>query len=105
MNKIYTSIPQGYGECPVCNGTGRMGVDQYQRPYVNVISGYDPVTDTLSCNNCGAQRMFGQSTGYSKLDPDGTACKHVYTGVNAGRCYTKYTCTNCGDRYDIDSSD
>lgn len=32
-------------------------------------------------------------------------CDHNFVGKSAGRCYTIYTCTSCGHRYDIDSSD
>lgn len=32
-------------------------------------------------------------------------CEHVYTISNVGRCLNQYTCTKCGHKYTIDSSD
>lgn len=89
--------------CPVCNGSGRRpaGDDKYKHVY----AGYDKDTDTLPCNNCGGQTMFGRATGKSYLREDGTPCKHEYTSRVAGRCYTIYTCRHCGYSYDIDSGD
>lgn len=92
-----------YGTCPVCNGTTRIPAGNIS--YKSVVAGYDKNTDTLECNNCGGQKMFSKPTGEVPLRPDGTPCKHEYTGKNAGRCYTEYTCTHCGDRYGIDSGD
>ena len=96
-------MQEGYGVCPVCSGTCRMpaGNDKYKHMY----SKYDKETDTLPCRNCGGQTMYGKPTGESKLRPDGTPCKHEYTGREAGRCYTIYTCKHCSYSYDIDSGD
>lgn len=91
------------GTCPVCNGTTRRPAGDYK--YKNVLASYDKATDTLACNNCGGQKMFSNPTGVVPLRKDGTPCKHEYTSVKAGRCYTKYTCIHCDDRYDIDSGD
>ena len=91
------------GVCPVCNGTLRMSAKGYS--YKSVYSGYDEYTDTMPCNNCGAQYMYGTATGEVRLRPDGTPCKHEYTSKTVGRCLTEYKCTHCGDTYQIDSGD
>ena len=100
-------IPDGYAVCPCCNGTGRRPLPEDQRRYAHVMAGYDKATDTLACNNCGGQTMYGKAKGYTKkVTPESTeGCKHEYVGRNAGRCYTIYTCKHCGSSYDIDSSD
>jgi len=92
-----------HGTCPVCNGTGRRpaGNDQYKHVY----AGYDKETDTLACNNCGGQTMYGRPTGRVPLRPDGTPCKHEYTSATVGRCLARYTCKHCGSSYEIDSGD
>ena len=91
------------GICPVCNGTGRRaaGNDKYKAVY----AGYDKDTDTLPCNNCGGQTMYGRPTGKVPLRPDGTPCKHEYVSKTAGRCLTDYTCKHCGYKFQIDSGD
>lgn len=93
------------GICPVCNGTGRQAVPDYQQKYKHMYSSYDKETDTLSCNNCGGQTMFGRPTGEVNLRPDGTPCKHEYTSATVGRCLTRYTCKHCSYSYEIDSGD
>ena len=93
------------GVCPVCNGSLRRPVPAESQRYKHVCAGYDAATDTFACNNCGGQTMFGRPTGQVNLNQAGEPCTHSYEGVNAGRCYTKYTCKHCGDKYDIDSSD
>lgn len=95
----------GYGVCPVCNSSGRKPADEEMKKYSNVIAGYDKSNDTVACNNCGGQGMYGRPTGEVPLRPDGTPCKHEYKGVERGRCYTVYTCIHCNHRYDIDSGD
>jgi hypothetical protein len=92
-----------HGTCPVCNGSGR--VTAGDRPYKTVLAGYDPATDTLACNNCGGQYMYGNPRGQVRLNRNGEPCHHSYTSRNAGRCLTEYTCEHCGDRYQIDSGD
>jgi len=94
---------EGYGVCPVCNGTGRQAASEEMKKYANVIAGYDTSNDTVACNNCGGQGMYGRPTGEVPLRPDGTPCKHEYKGVSKGNCYTVYTCIHCSHRYDIDS--
>lgn len=92
-----------YGVCPVCNGSGRRpaGNDKYKHVY----AGYDKESDTLACNNCGGQTMFGRPSGKVPLRPDGTPCKHEYTSATVGRCLTRYTCKHCGSSHEIDSGD
>lgn len=101
-----TTIPAGCGVCPACNGTLRRPVLPSEEGYKKIMSGYDAATDTMACGNCGGQTMYGQSLGYTKIDPaTGLGCLHEYTGRNAGRCYTIYTCKKCGSSFDIDSGD
>jgi len=89
-------------DCPVCNGSCRRPAGNYQ--YKELFAGYDKVTDTLPCTNCGAQTMSGKATGKVRAREGGTPCLHAYNGVVAGNCYHVYTCIYCGDWYDIDSS-
>ena len=91
------------GTCPVCNGTGHMPCPDHLRKSGQSSGwyGYRAEDDTVDCGNCGSQYMFGKATGQVNLRPDGTPCKHEYTGVNAGRSYTKYTCKHCGDGYSV----
>lgn len=99
-------IPAGCAVCPTCNGTKRRPVLPSEQSYKKIMSGYDAATDTMACGNCGGQTMYGRSLGYTKIDPaTGLGCEHEYTGRNAGRCYTIYTCKKCGSSYDIDSGD
>lgn len=92
-----------YGTCPVCEGTGRIPAGDYR--YKHITAGYDKETDTLCCRNCGGQYMYGRPTTQVRLDKDGKPCVHKYTSRTIGRCLTEYRCENCGDRYEIDSSD
>lgn len=96
-------IKKGHGICPVCNGSGRTPAGD--DPYKNVYAGYDKVTDTLRCNNCGGQMMYGSPCGQVPLREDGTPCKHEYKGVTIGRCLTRYTCVHCMSSHEIDSGD
>jgi hypothetical protein len=91
------------GICPVCNGSGRQPAGDHQ--YKHVMAGYDQDTDTLACNNCGGQYMYGRPTGEVRLNKDRQPCTHRYMSRNAGRCLTEYLCEHCGDRYQIDSGD
>lgn len=94
------SKPQG--TCPVCKGTCRIPATG---SYKHVTAGYDKESDTFPCRNCGGQTMWINPTGMVNLNSKGEPCTHEYRGVQAGRCYYEYTCTECGDRYSIDSSD
>lgn len=96
-------LKKGYGICPVCNGSGRRPAGDYR--YKHITAGYDAESDTLSCNNCGGQTMFGKPTGQVPLREDGTPCKHEFKGVSIGRCLTRYTCVHCVSSYEIDSGD
>ena len=94
---------EGHGVCPVCNGTGRVAAGDTK--YKHVLAGYDKDTDTLNCNNCGGQYMYGTPRGEVRLNKEGVPCKHKYSSQNVGRSLTQYTCTDCGDSYQIDSGD
>jgi hypothetical protein len=91
------------GTCPVCSGSGR--VPAGDNKHKHVIAGYDKLTDTFECRNCGGQYQWGRPTGTVNMDYSGQPCVHDYTGENVGRCLTEYTCKHCGDRYKIDSGD
>lgn len=104
--KAYAAILKGHDECPVCNGTGRAAIPERDRPYKSVLYGYDAATDTMHCQNCGGQYMFGQPAGQTRVDPaTGQGCHHTYASRKAGRSLTEYTCTKCGDSYTVDSGD
>lgn len=91
--------------CPKCNGSGRRPCPYLQSLKFRLAT-FDPKDNTLACDNCGGQTMSLRATGATRVDPaTGLGCLHSYVGRNAGRCYTVYTCSKCGDRYDIDSSD
>lgn len=94
---------EGYGVCPVCDGTGRVSAGDSE--YKDVIAGYDKETDTLACSNCGGQYMYGKPIGEVRLNREGVPCTHKYTSQTVGRCLTRYTCNDCGDTYEIDSGD
>jgi hypothetical protein len=49
--------------------------------------------------------MYGKGRGQVRLNKDGVPCTHKYTSRTIGRCLTEYTCSECGDRYEIDSGD
>jgi hypothetical protein len=95
---------EGYGVCPVCNGTRRCnaGSDKYKNMYYN----YDSVTDTLPCNNCGGQTMGQFPTGEVPLRKDNSQpCKHEYRVLQLGRCLVEYSCNHCSYVFQIDSGD
>ncbi len=93
------------GICPVCGGTCRVPVPEDAQEYKKVIAGYDKVTDTFPCSNCGGQYMMSHPTGEVPLRPDGTPCKHEYTSETVRNCYHKHICKHCGDTHFIDSGD
>jgi len=90
------------GTCPKCNGTGRMPATG---AYAELLASFDKDANTMACDNCGAQYMFGMPTGDVRLRPDGTPCLHEYVGSQVGRCIWTYGCRHCGDKYTVDSSD
>jgi len=94
-----------YGVCPVCNGSGRVPVPESMVRYKDMIAGYEAATDTFGCMNCGGQRMYGSPSGRVRLNKAGQPCTHRYTSKTVGRCLTEYTCSECGDSYQIDSGD
>jgi uncharacterized protein YbaR (Trm112 family) len=98
-------IPEGKCICPVCKGTGRRPLPEDMRRYANVMAGYRASDDTLSCNNCGGQYMFGQARGYVGINRNGESCTHSYSGKTVGNCLHEYVCAHCGDTYQIDSGD
>ena len=95
------------GPCPVCAGSARRPCPPNLRDYGVKYGwyGYDAHTDTVDCNNCGAQYQWGNATGSVRLNQHGEPCVHEYTSQLVSRCYTKYTCTHCGDEHHIDSGD
>jgi hypothetical protein len=97
------------GVCPACNGSTRRPYDYTHDPkglYRRMTATYRAEDDTLACNNCGGQTMSLRATGRTRIDPTtGLGCLHEYRGQKAGNCYHIYTCTKCGDHYDIDSGD
>jgi len=95
------------GICPVCNGTGRMPCPDHSRRYGLEYGWFDynKEDDTIKCSNCGARYMSGTVTGMVRLNKDGQPCTHTYTRKTVGRCLNRYTCQNCNDSYEIDSSD
>ena len=104
MTKAYTTIPPGNCECSRCVGTGRVAATDREKDYKKVIAGYDENDDTVRCDNCGGQYMYGTPKGYITALADGTPCLHSYVSSSAGRCLTRYRCA-CGDSYTIDSGD
>ena len=107
LTKAYITLPSGQVECPKCNGSGRYPASDNQRKHKTVVAGYDFSNNTVGCQNCGADEMFSSARGHVSAKADGSACIHVYTAQNVGRCLTKYTCTQvgCNDYYTVDSGD
>lgn len=87
------------GVCPVCNGEKQIKMSERER--MNSWS----KSEYKQCDNCGGQTMTGIATGKVFLNKEGNPCVHKYVGRNAGRCYTIYTCTECGMSFGIDSGD
>jgi hypothetical protein len=95
---------QSTATCPACNGSTRRPCPPTSRQYR--LATYRESDDTLACNNCGGQTMGLKATGVTRVDPaTGLGCLHDYRGRQEGNCFHVYTCTKCGDRYDIDSGD
>jgi rRNA maturation protein Nop10 len=93
--------PAGMGRCPVCHGTG---VGEALTAQEQKYHGNQGITHN-DCQNCGGQTMGRTPAGFVRLNKAGEPCKHTYKGRSAGRCYTIYTCTDCGGAYNIDSGD
>lgn len=94
-------LERAMGVCPVCSGTGRAPAESKQWG-----RGWDKVTDTVSCYNCGGQTMWGNATGKTPLRRDnGEPCVHEYDSWQRGRCWTQYVCKHCVYSFDIDSGD
>jgi len=91
--------------CTVCAGSGRVPVVPELERHKRYISGYDPVTDTLGCSNCGGQYQWPKPTGLVKANRLGEPCVHQYTGRTIGRCLHENVCLHCGDYHQIDSGD
>lgn len=90
--------------CPKCDGSAREVLPESQRQYR--IATYRESDHTIACRNCGGQTMSLTASGKTRVDPaTGLGCMHEYRHQSGGRCYHIYTCTKCGDRYDIDSGD
>jgi hypothetical protein len=89
-----------YGVCPVCNGTGQLPLTDAEKKY-----SWNKDRTHGNCYNCGGQYMSMNPKGKVPLDKNGQPCTHKYTRRTVGRCLNEYTCDNCGDRYQIDSSD
>jgi len=108
MEIARAGVPKPMGTCPVCSGSKRQPYTGEHR-YANIIAGYDPVTDTVRCQNCGGQYMYGTPLGRVFLRPDGTPCKHKYRDISTSeqktRCIHESICEYCGDNYYIDSGD
>lgn len=99
-----------FGTCPICNGTGRKQCpDEETRRYglAHGQNGYDKTDDTIACDNCGAQYMYGVPNGRVSLrKSDGMPCTHEYKpSLGQWRNTTNYDCIHCGDHYMIDSGD
>lgn len=95
------------GICPICNGTGHKPCTDNLREYGAKSGwyGYRASDDTVRCDNCGGQYMYGTPTGQVKLRADGTPCTHRYNSEKIGNCLHRSTCKHCGDSYTIDSGD
>lgn len=92
-----------YGTCPVCKGSGR--VPAGNSSLKTVVSGYDEVSDTFKCRNCGGQYMYGTPSGKVRLNKEGLPCVHFYVSSKVGNCLHQYVCQQCSDHFQIDSGD
>lgn len=88
------------GTCPVCLGSGEVLLSEQDLTY-----SWNKNKTHRACHNCGGQTMYGRATGQVRLRDNGTPCTHEYRGRTIGRCLTEYTCSHCGDNFQIDSSD
>jgi len=89
--------------CPKCNGTARRAPDEGIRP---VFAAYCRLPRERRHAAVRQLRRPDRGTGRTRVDPaTGAGCLHSYRHQQGGNCYHIYTCTKCGDRYDIDSGD
>jgi len=88
------------GTCPVCDGVGQLPLTEQDKKW-----SWNRDRTHKECYNCGGQYMMGKGRSQVPLNKEGQPCVHKYTSRTIGRCLTEYRCENCGDRYEIDSSD
>ena len=88
------------GVCSVCNGSGKVPLTESELKY-----SWNKDKTERECDNCGGQYMYGRGTGKVPLDKTGAPCVHRYTSRSVGRCLTEYTCSECGNTYQVDSGD
>jgi hypothetical protein len=86
--------------CSVCSGTGKVPLTADELQY-----SWNRNKTHRECSNCGGQYMYGRASGQVRLNGSGEPCVHKYTSCTVGRCLTAYTCSECGDRYQVDSGD
>ena len=85
-------MKEGYGVCPVCNGTKSVPLTADESTY-----SWNKGKTHRTCHNCGGQTMYGMATGEVPLRKDtGEPCVHEYDYKLLGRCYHGYTCKQCG---------
>lgn len=91
--------------CPVCAGSLRQSAGD--GPYRMWAAGYRADDNSIPCQNCGGQKMFGRPTGSVPARPDGTPCTHTYRVVQHDRYAHVHSCvcTECGDTFELDSGD
>jgi hypothetical protein len=94
-------MKEGYGVCPVCNGTMQVVLTEKEKSY-----SWNKDKTHRDCHNCGGQYQWGSPKGEVRLRKDNNEpCVHSYIQKNLGRCYNGYTCVHCDDYYTVDSSD
>lgn len=99
------NIPLNHGICPVCNSSLRQ--DAGEGVYRAWAAGYRAADNTIPCQNCGGQEMFGEPRGYVRLRADGTPCTHNYSVVQHARYSHVHSlvCSDCGATHELDSGD
>ena len=82
-------IPVGSVQCPKCKGHGGWNLR---------LNAYGPGRHfRAACDQCN---HWGHTTAKD------AQCVHTFdNGRNVGRCLTLYTCTKCGTKRTVDSSD
>lgn len=86
--------------CPVCNGTQRQAYTGHAG-----LAGYDKQDQTIPCQNCGGQYMFGTPLGMVRHNVHDQPCTHEYKCISSERCLHTFKCIHCEDTYQIDSGD